>query len=162
VPSKRTFQTGAKQVITVDFALNVVDGWPPVAVESVKAEPIKQGFKICSAPLFIKNMSVGDIVRATEECDGRVYEWVHLEQSGHSNIWIGRLNRDATRAIHAALNQLLNIGCAITHSDQLGCYAVDVPPILRIEPVDEILAQLDREEVAVVYPSMRHEETPAS
>jgi hypothetical protein len=138
------------------FPLDVEDGWPPAGVESLPVEVRDGEYEILDAPLYIKDVSVGDRIAATLGDDGLVSSWRHIGRSDRTTIWLLRLRQ--TDSIAPALSKLRSIGCNTVSMDALGSYAVDVPRSVPIQVVDEVLATLDGSEVAVAYPSMRHPE----
>lgn len=138
------------------FQLDVVDGWPPVAAEVMNCTMLNGDFQINSTPLFVKDLSVGDVISATPDDEDRVWEWEHLTKSDRTTIWFARLSTEAQDDIDAALGELKALGCAITSSQQLGRSAVDVPADCPIEEVDKCLASLQPDRVAIVFPSFRH------
>jgi hypothetical protein len=143
---------------SLSFSLDVEDDWPPVAIESLPFETEDRGFKLLVPPLFVKGLSVGDVITVRER-DGRVTSWKHKLRSQHSTIWLLRLKRDATRDIKSILEHLHKLGCTSTGVAQFGAYAIDVPPGTTITSVDAVLAKLDKERVATAYPSFRHSES---
>jgi hypothetical protein len=51
------------------------------------------------------------------------------------------------------------LGCTSTGLPKFGAYAIDVPPGTSMKSVDAVLVKLDREKVAIAYPSLRHSES---
>lgn len=52
----------------VFFNLEVIDGYPPVSMESIWAEATKEGyFKINNIPFYSKEISLGDIVSVIQK-----------------------------------------------------------------------------------------------
>lgn len=114
-------------------------------------------FEILHPPMFIKDLSVGDVIDATVNDLGQVEAWCHHTRSEHTTIWLLRLKESCE--IESCLAALRALGCfTVGGSPHLGSYAIDVPPALRIEVIDEVLARLDAERVAIAFPSMRHAE----
>jgi hypothetical protein len=140
------------------FQLDVEDGWPPVAAEVMECTLVDKSFRIESAPLFLKGLSVGDLIIAAPDEEGRVWDWEHLAKSDRTTIWLARLSPAAQGEIDATLSKLRALGCNITSSQMLGCFAVDVPADCSIEEVDGCLATLAPDRVAVAFPSFRHDE----
>ena len=56
--------------IELHFILNVVDEWPPVAIEGVPCIQVEGGYRIETPPLFVKGLSVGDVISAEFNLDG--------------------------------------------------------------------------------------------
>jgi Domain of unknown function (DUF4265) len=142
--------------ISLVFPLEVSDGWPPVGSESVPFELCNGGYRALVSPLFIKDLSVNDVISAELAADNSVRSWHHLHRSDHTTVWLLRLKRD--NRIEEALERLRTLGCNTTGFSQAGCYSVDVPGEVDLADVDEALSILDEESVGVAYPSMRHEE----
>lgn len=146
--------------ISLAFPLDVDDGWPPVSVESLPFRASPDGYEALVSPLFVKDLSVGDVIEATIDPDDRVHCWRHFSRSGRSTIWLLRLRSSDT--LHAVLAELRALGCNTVALDTVGAYSVDVPDSVSIEVVDAALAHLDVASVAVAFPSMRHGEKDAN
>jgi hypothetical protein len=144
----------ARASVSLRFPLDVEDDWPPVGSESLPFEATDDGLQALVAPLFVKNLSVHDIVEAEMDEDGYVRSWRHKRLSDHSTIWLLRLSEP--NSISCCLEQIRILGCNTVSLDQFGCYSIDVPGSVPINKVDEILGGLNEEEVALAYPSMRH------
>lgn len=144
--------------ISLAFILDVVDDWPPVAVESLACHQLSNGYQIDTPPLFIKGLSVGDIIRADVNPEGNVQDWVHIEKSAHSTIWLLRTGTVDNADIDAILKQLQGLNCHTISLAEHGCYAIDVPPQCPISEVDACLNTLDSHCIAIAYPSFRHED----
>ena len=141
---------------SITFALETKSGWPPVSSESLQFDVVEDGFECRSTPLFVANLSIHDVIRIDSEQEGQVMKWRHLFCSNHSTVWLLRLSGDPP--ILTCLERVRSLQCDTTRLDELGCYAIDVPPSTSIKDVDDILATLDPELVAVAFPSMRHRE----
>jgi len=140
--------------VVLKFPLQVEDGWPPVAVEALPFEPTDRGYRALVAPLFVKDLSVGDIILATLEDDNLVDSWSHVQRSGRTTVWL--LRQTKTNQIDPALAALRALGCNSVRLDSAGCYAIDVPETVTIRDVDSVLNSLDSSVVAIAFPSMRH------
>lgn len=140
--------------ISLNFPLSVEDDWPPVATESLPFYVVEGGYECRVAPLFVKDLSVGDVISAELGCDQEVLSWRHVYRSLHSTVWLLRLKRPNT--IDAVLAELRRLGCGTVGLDEAGCYAVDVPESIAMETVDKALENLDAGSVATAFPSMRH------
>jgi hypothetical protein len=138
------------------FPLDAEDGWPPVSIEALPVKERDHGFAILSAPLFITNISVDDVIAPICDDEGIVRRWSHIERSNHSTIWLLRLRQ--TNEIENCLTNLRALGCDTVGLTDIGCYAVDVPSGVPISEVDRFLNNLDEDHVAVAFPSMRHPE----
>lgn len=146
-----------EDVVSLEFPLDVEDGWPPVAVECLPFRAVPEGYVALVPPLFVKDLSVGDVIDVTREAGGpRVLSWRHVARSASTTIWLLRMRRSET--IRAVLAALRGLSCNTASSEELGVFSIEVPAAVPIEAVDRILAQLDAEAVAVAFPSMRHGE----
>jgi hypothetical protein len=142
---------------SVSFPLDVVDDWPPVAVECLPFDVVANGLRLTAPPLFVKQLSVGDVIKVRER-SGRVTSWKHASRSGQSTLWLLSLKRGGTADIKRILASLHRLGCTTSSVAQLGSHAISVPADLPIEKVDALLARLKPERVAVAFPSFRHRE----
>lgn len=142
--------------ISLRFQLAGNEGWPPVGSESIPFEKLAIGYECISVPLFVKDLSVEDVISIDQEENGFVSCWTHVQKSSRSTIWLLRLTDSPP--IHECLKILRSLQCNTVGLDDFGCYAVDVPAALPIREVDAVLEMLDEELVAVAYPSMRHPE----
>jgi hypothetical protein len=142
--------------ISLQFPLEVVDDWPPVGSESLSFEKGASGYTLTVPPMFISELSVGDVIDVSEDEFGFVSDWWHLAKSGRSIIWLLIISKDA--CVNPILENLQKIGCHTAGIENLGCYSVDVPENVLIDVVDAILNELDTSTVAVTFPSFRHPE----
>lgn len=140
--------------VSLQFPLMVEDGWPPVAVESLPFHGVGGSFQVLNPPLFIRGLSVGDILSVSMGADDQVKDWHHIHRSGRSTVWLLRLAE--TDEIAPALKALRNLGCNTMASDIVGAHSVDVPETVAIAQVDAILDALDRDTISVAFPSLRH------
>lgn len=142
--------------VSLKFPLEVVDGWPPVGVESLPFKTTTEGYQALASPLFVKDLSVGDVIDPRLDDENMVHAWSHVSRSDRTTIWLLRLKQ--SNGIDAALAELRKLGCNSVGFAAGGSYSVDVPGAVSIEGVDAILAKLDSDAVAVAFPSMRHPE----
>ncbi|MEC4595260.1 DUF4265 domain-containing protein [Nitrospirillum amazonense] len=144
--------------VWLQFPLEIEEGWPPVAVESlpfekVPCEGMPNGYRALTAPLYVRGMSVGDIIMVQVDAAGLVQSWRHLHQSSHSTVWLLRMR--ATE-LDLGLEALRRLGCHTVSAPQLSSYAIDVPPSVALAQVDAIIDTFDPEAVAAAFPSLRH------
>lgn len=144
-----------KKVINLSFVLDVDDDWPPVSIESIPCKVVDDGYQVQAAPLFVKNISVDDVIEVNLDSFGYVDSWNCIKQSENSTIWILRLAEE--NRIESTLENLRGLGCNTVRLPQYGIYSVDVPGNVGIAEIDKCLAELDPECVAIAYPSFRHE-----
>ncbi len=139
------------------FALEIEDGWPPVATESIWCERRDGTYQIKSIPLFIRGLAVDDIVAATPDKESRqIHDYDVLEVSGHSVIWmLNPVKLDITEFI----GELEALGCKVA-TGLLGYnhYAIDVPPEADIAALDGMISVWDAVGLAFAYPAWRHED----
>ncbi|MFZ1686922.1 MAG: DUF4265 domain-containing protein [Flavobacteriales bacterium] len=136
------------------FNLDVDEDWPPVAVEEVPSEPVSGAYKVLMPPLFVKDLSVGDVISVVRDDKGYVDAWTHAFRSDRTTIWLLRLK--STPSIEGALTKLRALGCNIVSLQAAGSFSVDVPAEIPFAHVDAILNKLDGDEVGIAYPSLRH------
>jgi hypothetical protein len=115
-----------------------------------------EGYVALVPPLFVKDLSVGDLIEVKLEAGDRVQHWQHVARSGRTTVWLLRMQRSST--IEGVLAKLRALGCNTAALEGAGAYSVDVPESVPIETADSMLAELDSEAVAVAFPSMRHTE----
>lgn len=142
--------------LSLQFQLKPENGWPPFGSESLPFEKVIHGYKCLSAPLFVKKLSVDDVVSIEQDEENFVTSWRHLRKSERSVVWLLRLQDNPP--IQACLHSLRSLQCNTSGLDDFGCYAIDVPPSLALSDVDDVLGVLDSELVAIAYPSLRHKE----
>ena len=101
------------------------DGYPPINVESVWAEPVsKNEFKIKNIPFYVKNLSLDDIVLAKPATDGMLEYVAHRVKSSHNTIRILFLDESQKDAVFKKIESL---GCSWEGSNIPSLIAVDVP-----------------------------------
>lgn len=137
------------------FVLDVDDGWPPVAKECLPCTRVDGGYRIEAAPLFVKDLSAGDVI-AVDGRDGEdVVAWSHVEQSWRSTVWLMTFD---DYVIEDLLDRLKALGCNVVRFTGERYVSIDVPETCPIEQLDDCLDALDADRSAVAYPSFRHEE----
>lgn len=141
-------------VVSLQFPLEVVEDWPPVALESIPFERRTGGYLALAAPLFVKDLSVGDLIAPKLDNEVKVLTWTHVARSKNTTVWLLRLRK--SDAISNALSSLRALGCNTVEFEAGGSYSIDVPGLVPIEAVDAILTNLDVNEVAIAFPSLRH------
>jgi hypothetical protein len=142
-------------MVELHFVLDINDGWPPVAIEGLLCSAVEGGFRVEAPPLFIKKLSVGDIISVSQDSAGNVFSWVHVEKSNRTTIWLLRIAK--TDSIDGVLQKLSSLKCQSVQLPQYGCYSIDIPEECSIANVDACLEELDKSCIAIAYPSFRHE-----
>jgi hypothetical protein len=140
------------------FKLDVEDDWPSVPVECLPCTAVPDGYRVNDAPLFIKELSVDDVICVSLDPDGQVSSWTHVRKSDRSTIWLLQIGPIEAERLENAFRDLHGLGYNTVRLPEYGCYSVDVPPECPIENVDSVLDALDSSSVVVAYPSFRHEE----
>lgn len=140
--------------VSLTFALDVEDDWPPVASECLPFARVDDGYRLLVAPLFVKDLSVGDVLACTFVGETHeVQSWRHVAKSDRSTYWL--LGHVDNEALPDGLARLRALGCNTASGEQLGVHSVDVPADIDIEAVDEILDELEEAGVPVACPSDR-------
>ncbi len=145
-----------KDAASFVFPTDVVDDWPPVSSESLPFARCAGGYRALVCPLFVKGLSVDDVVDVDLDANQHVSRWRHIFRSRRSAIWILRLAED--NGVEEVLSRLRAIRCNTVGVDEFGSYAVDVPESVHLDTVDPILEYLDENSAGVAFASLRHEE----
>jgi hypothetical protein len=140
------------------FELEIEDDWPPVAVECLPCVRVKGGYRVEASPVFVKNLSVGDVISVSRDERGNVSSWAHVRKSGRTTIWLAGLIAHGDDDIADVLPELHARDCNTVEFEQIGRYSIDVPAERSIHEVGACLSKLDQSRVAIAYPSFRHEE----
>lgn len=135
------------------FKLETDDGWPPVVKECIVYSDCELGCQVEVAPLFIKDLSVGDVIKVDKGVFGDVISWEHVERSNRSTVWIMVYG---DYSIEKFLDALKSFGCNVERFEEYQYFAIDVPPECSAERLDECLEGLDEDRSAVAFPSFRH------
>jgi len=137
------------------FVLDVEDGWPPVAKECMVSTACEGGYRIEVPPLFVKNLSRGDVIAVDRNEDGEVIAWTPVELSQHSTVWI---IVHGNHSIDDVIERLKQLNCNVAEFEQYRYFSIDVPPECSVEQLDSCLDALSEEEASVAFPSFRHEQ----
>ncbi len=139
----------------LSFALDVDDGWPPVAVEHVWCEKLGPIYELKNAPFFIHGLAVGDRFTAQPDAvNGCILEFTVLEPSGHSLVWVlerGDLRPDEFKA------KLLALGCSVESLPAFRLHAIDVPGTVEAKAVSGAVDGLESLGFALAFPVWRHD-----
>ncbi len=136
------------------FALDVDDNWPPVSIEGIPCTMVDGAYQIKAAPLFVKEISVDDIIEVVFDSSEKVSSWHHIQKSNRSTIWLLRIAE--SHNIESVLQELRLLNCNTVRLPEYGSYSIDVPGDIKIQEVDSCLAKLDPDCIAIAYPSFRH------
>jgi hypothetical protein len=113
------------------------DGYPPVAVESLWAEPGSKPseFVIDNVPFFVRDATIGDTVLVRKEDGGHWFERL-LSRSQNSLIRVVFFDRSIINAIS---QKLVAMGCFIEYSREHNLMAVSIPGIVPLGGVQAYL-----------------------
>lgn len=110
------------------------DGFPPVAVESLWANPVGGRFEIDSIPLFTRDATVGDLVRAVSDSTGALWFDGVEHRSQRTLIRVVFFESDREQSVAARLKAF---GCDLEGMEEFKLLAVDVPlASSRPDPTD--------------------------
>jgi Domain of unknown function (DUF4265) len=149
-------KNGEASSVVVNIPLTVVDGWPPVGVEGLPCTVVKLGYRVENPPLFVRDLSAGDVIAVNRDDLGDVVSWETRERSRHTTVWL--LRKKTPNNIDEVLCALRSLHCNTVRLPEYGCYSIDVPAECDISQVDKRLSLLNEEEVAIAFPSFRHDE----
>jgi hypothetical protein len=136
------------------FALDVEDGWPPIASEGVWCDLVGSYFRLRNAPFFIKGLAVNDLFFAEPDpINGHIFEFQIIKPSENSLIWLMN-NRGQT--IDAFLDRFRSLGCSTEGLEQFALYSIDVPGTVLDQPLSELIAQADGCGLDLAFPVLRH------
>ena len=128
--------------VKVHFDLPVgADGWPPVAVESLWAEPVADDVvRLTNVPWFARGVASGDLIRVERDDDGVLWAAEHLEWSGNCTI---RVVPSATGPLRGSRQRVLDtfqpFGVTGEGIQQFGLVALEVPPGADLAGVQRVL-----------------------
>jgi len=138
----------------VAFALDVKDGWPPVAVEHVWCERTGSIYQLKNAPYFIK-LAVDDKFSAEPDAvNDCIFEFTIEESSGHSLVWVIEQNG---LELEPYEHELFRLGCSVEGFPAFKLHSVDVPASAEHEAVNAIMDKLESLGFAMAFPVWRHE-----
>lgn len=136
------------------FTLDVNDGWPPVAREGFGfRQRADDCYELLAPPLFVKDLSVGDVISVELDEEGYVEGWAHVARSGNSTLWLMELE---PATIEPLLQCLQSLQCTFVSFSEFHYYSVNVPAECPVESLDDCLGLVDDSKVAKAFPSFRH------
>lgn len=100
------------------------DGFPPVAVETLWADPSSTGYTIDSIPFFTKDVANGDIVSVKKDGDGSLWFDKRISSSGHSLIRLIFFDHSFRDEISFHLKKT---GCSTEYISDYEMMSVDIP-----------------------------------
>ena len=139
----------------VAFALDVKDGWPPVAVEHVWCERTDGVYQLKNAPFFVEGLAHGDKFTAEpDSVNGCIFEFTVVESSGHSLVWVLELDR---HLLGSFKQELLTLGCSIEGFPKFGLHSVDVPAAVDAKALNKSIVGMEASGLSLAFPIWRHE-----
>ena len=119
------------------------DGYPPYEIESLWAHEVGENeYQLRNIPFFAQDVSCGDIVEASP-LHGALYFERTARPSGHSTVRLVAFAGEDVSALRAALTRL---GCSSERSMVPSLIAVDIPPEVDYERVQDFLGQGEQQE----------------
>jgi len=115
------------------------DGYPPVAVESLWANPVGSDFEIDSVPFFTRDATVADLVRAAPDATGTLWFDGVAHRSGRSLIRVVFFEPNYEPSVAARLRTL---GCGIEGMKEFKLLAVDIPVDVDLARVQDYLREM--------------------
>jgi Domain of unknown function (DUF4265) len=158
VEKTETMETRTQKLL---FPLVVhADGWPPVGSESIPAEVHTSGnLSILNPPLFVKDLSVGDLISVEFDDQGAVSDWKHVQRSGNSTVWV---LQGAASSLDELASYFLELKCNVERFSDIGLIAVDVPACVSEPALDHVIDKCRASGGHVAVPSFRFDEPTAN
>ena len=118
----------------VSFNLEVIDGYPPVSMESIWAEVTEEGyFKINNIPFYSKEISLGDIVSVIQKEENYLLYDKTIINSKNSTLRIVFFNENR-KFKDNILTKLIDLGCG-SEAFNVNLYAINIPIQVDIEEI---------------------------
>ncbi|MFC4069759.1 DUF4265 domain-containing protein [Actinoplanes subglobosus] len=117
------------------------DDWPPVEVESLWADTVRDGVvRLTNVPWFVRGVASGDLIRVEADADGVLWAAEHLEWSGNCTI---RVVPFGSGPLHGSRRRVLDafepFGVTGEDVQQYGLVALEVPPGADLAGVQRVL-----------------------
>lgn len=135
------------------FNLDVEDGWPPVAREGLQCTTQNGYYRVEVPPLFIKNISVGDLIEVQFDSAGDVKHWRQVKESSRSTVWIMTFGGYSVQSV---IQKLLLLKCNVERFEEYGYFSIDVPAECPVGKLDACLQDIDTSKASIAFPSFRH------
>jgi hypothetical protein len=133
-----------------------VDGYPPVAVESVWVEDLGNGrYKVENVPFFARQVTLGDVVSAELDFEGNRW-FSEVSDSGGGSLLRAVLFQD--EVLPVVSTRLTSIGCEIEYIAAHKILAIHVGALASLGQVQAYLREqsdlgtLDYEEPLLRHP----------
>jgi Domain of unknown function (DUF4265) len=139
----------------VSFALDVQDGWPPVAVEHVWCEQLDGIYQLKNAPFFIQGLAYGDKFTAVpDSVNGCIFEFTVVEPSGHSLVRVLELEG---KSFDSFKQELLVLGCSVEGLPNFGLHSIDIPALVDAKTLNDSLGHMEACGLSLAFPVWRHD-----
>jgi hypothetical protein len=146
----------SEQMEKVSFALDIDDGWPPVATESIWCKRIAGNYVLDNAPFFIKGLACGDEFAATpDSVNGCIFEFNIVKESGRSVVWA---MNTAKLDIDPFIDALESLQCFVEGFPQFSLLSIDVPPTIDLSRFDALVSKWESDGLHFAYPTWRHQD----
>ena len=114
--------------------LEVIDGYPPVSMESIWAEVTEEGYlKVNNIPFYSKEISLGDIVSGIQTEENYLLYDKTIIQSKNSTLRIVFFNENQ-KFKDKILTKLMDLGCEY-EAFNVNFYAINIPIQVDIEEI---------------------------
>ena len=114
--------------------LEVIDGYPPVSMESIWAEVTEEGYlKINNIPFYSKEVSFGDIVSGIQTEENYLLYDKTIIHSQNSTLRIVFFN-EHQKFKDKILTKLIDLGCEF-EAFNVNFYAINIPIQVDIEEI---------------------------
>jgi hypothetical protein len=124
--------TNNSNKVNFKFPLEIEDDWPPVPVESLPFDIKPNGYELLTPPLFVKELSVGDIIEVTlDPVNENVLSWQYIKKSKRTTIWLLQMEKSDT--VEPVLEKLRKLGCNTSGIKKIGINSIDLPESISID-----------------------------
>ena len=114
--------------------LEVIDGYPPVSMESIWAEVTEEGYlKVNNIPFYSKEISLGDIVSGIQTEENYLLYDKTIIHSKNSTLRIIFFNENQ-KFKDKILTKLIDLGCEY-EAFNVNFYAINIPIEVDIEEI---------------------------
>ena len=121
--------------------LDIVDDYPPVAVESLWCTRAGEGLVLANVPIFAEGIARGDRV-ATVMNDGHLVVAGVEASGGHSNVVVTP-DEGWPIEIEELMAEVVRLGCDYELAKSWKILAIDVPADVPIADIDRLLSPLE-------------------
>ncbi|AMM22076.1 hypothetical protein AX769_20395 [Frondihabitans sp. PAMC 28766] len=126
--------------VRIDVPLEVVDGWPPVAVETLDSWREEGDTAVVeSIPVFALDLSRGDTALTSPGPDGILRFEGRTRRGGHATFRFITLEGD--EPVRPVVERLRQLGADVVPTSFPALWALDVPPEAHVETVHAALAE---------------------